>query len=99
MYWSKMNIEYSAAASGSWVGWALAHPEFGSSVNYNWQVMLTTLLLAHPDLKSQRHIWSTQQSSPMSKMQTSLLSTPWPFWTGILSQVIKNDDASLETDI
>ena len=26
------NIPYSAAASG-WVGWALAHPEFGSSVN------------------------------------------------------------------
>ena len=29
----------------------------------------------------------------MSKMHsTSLLSTPWPFWTGILSQVSKNDD-------
>ena len=28
----------------------------------------------------------------MSKMHsTSLLSTPWPFWTGILSQVSKND--------
>ena len=26
----------------------------------------------------------------MSKM--SLLSIPWPFWTGILSQVSKNDD-------
>ena len=23
---------------------------------------------------------------------TSLFSTPWPFWTGILSQVSKNDD-------
>ena len=29
----------------------------------------------------------------MSKMHsTSLLSTPWSFWTGILSQVSKNDD-------
>ena len=29
----------------------------------------------------------------MSKMHsTSLLSTPWPFWTDILSQVSKNDD-------
>jgi hypothetical protein len=29
----------------------------------------------------------------MSKMHsTSQLSTPWPFWTGILSQVSKNDD-------
>ena len=29
----------------------------------------------------------------MSKMHsTSLFSTPWPFWTGILSQVSKNDD-------
>ena len=29
----------------------------------------------------------------MSKMQSTILfSTPWPFWTGILSQVSKNDD-------
>ena len=29
----------------------------------------------------------------MSKIHsTSPLSTPWPFWTGILSQVSKNDD-------
>ena len=29
----------------------------------------------------------------MSKMHsTSLFSTPWPFWTGISSQVNKNDD-------
>ena len=27
-----MNVLNSAAASG-WAGWALAHPEFGSSVN------------------------------------------------------------------
>ena len=27
-----MIFQYSAAASG-WAGWALAHPEFGSSVN------------------------------------------------------------------
>ena len=36
---------------------------------------------------------STQQESPVSKVQsTSLLSTPWPFWIGLLSQVSKNDD-------
>jgi hypothetical protein len=29
----------------------------------------------------------------MSKIHSnSLLSTPWPFWTGISSQVSKNDD-------
>ena len=32
-------------------------------------------------------------ASQMSKMySTSLLGTPWTFWTGILSQVSKNDD-------
>ena len=48
----------SAAASG-WAGWVLAHPEFGSSVNpitTRGQIMPTTLLLAHPNLKSQRHL-------------------------------------------
>ena len=49
----------SAAASG-WAGWAKAHPEFGSSVNpittRGGQIMPTTLLLAHPDLKTQRHL-------------------------------------------
>ena len=50
----------SAAASG-WAGWALAHPEFGSSVNPiitrgGGQIMPTTLLLAHPDLKTQRQL-------------------------------------------
>ena len=36
---------------------------------------------------------STEQASPMSKIHSpSLLSTPWPCWTGILSQVSKNDD-------
>ena len=45
---------YSDAASG-WAGWALAHPEFGSSVNpitTRGQIMPTALLLAHPDLKT-----------------------------------------------
>ena len=37
--------------------------------------------------------WSTEQASTMSKMlSTSMLSTPWPFWTCILSQVSKNID-------
>ena len=54
----KKQAKVSAAASG-WAGWALAHPEFGSSVN-----PITTrgadyahpLLLAHQDLKTQRHL-------------------------------------------
>ena len=53
----------SAAASG-WAGWALAHPEFGSSVNPittrgGGKNMPTTLLLAHLDLKTQRHLCYT----------------------------------------
>ena len=38
-----------------WARWALAHPEFGVSVNpipIRGQIMPTTLLLADPDLKS-----------------------------------------------
>ena len=45
-------------ASG-WVGWALAHPEFGSSVNpitTRGKIKPYILLLAHPDLKTQRHL-------------------------------------------
>ena len=48
----------SDAASG-WAGWALAHPEFGISVNpitTRGQIMPTTLLLAHPDLKTHWHL-------------------------------------------
>ena len=44
----------SNAVSG-WAGWALAHPEFGSLVNLiptKGQIMSTTLLIAHPDLKT-----------------------------------------------
>ena len=44
----------SAAASG-WAGWALAHPEFGVSVNLiptRGQIMPIVLLPAHPDLKN-----------------------------------------------
>ena len=47
-------MEISDAASGC-AGWALAHPEFGSSVTLfqpGGQIMTTTLLLAHPDLKT-----------------------------------------------
>ena len=46
--------QFSDAASG-WAEWALAHPEFGSPVNpipTRGQIMPTTLLLAHPDLKT-----------------------------------------------
>ena len=48
-------MQFSAVASG----WALAQPEFGSSVNpiTTWgQIMPTTLLLAHPNLNTQRHL-------------------------------------------
>ena len=48
-----------SAVASRWAGWALAHPEFGSSVNpitTRGQIMPTTLLLAHPNLKSQRHL-------------------------------------------
>ena len=51
-------ISVSAAASG-WAGWALAHPELGGSVSpitTRGKIMPTSLLLAHPDLKSQRHL-------------------------------------------
>ena len=54
-----ISLLFSAAAS-EWAGWALAHPEFGSSVNpitTRGQIMPYTLLLAHPDLKTQRHLW------------------------------------------
>ena len=50
---------YNSAAASGWAGWALAHPEFGSSVNpitTRGQIMPTTLLLAHPDLKTQRQL-------------------------------------------
>ena len=52
-------MSMSDAASG-WAGWALAQPEFGSSVTLlqpGGQIMPTTLLLPHPDLKTQRHLW------------------------------------------
>ena len=49
-----MILKCSDVVSG-WVGWALAYPVFGSSVipysNQVGQIMPTTLLLAHPDLK------------------------------------------------
>ena len=51
-------VRVSDAASG-WAGWALAQPEFGSSINpitTRGQIMPTTLLLAHPDLKTQWHL-------------------------------------------
>jgi len=42
---------------------------------------------------TQALLLSNEQASPQSKIHnTSLLSTPWPIWTAILSQVTKNDD-------
>ena len=52
--------EYSDAGSG-WAGWALALPEFGVSINpiaTRGEIMPTALLLAHPDLKTQWHLWT-----------------------------------------
>ena len=48
----------SYAVSG-WSGWALAHPEFGSSVTLlqaGGHSMPTTLVLARPDLETLRHL-------------------------------------------
>ena len=54
------NMSFFSDATSGWAGWALAHPEFGSSVNpittRGGQIMPTTLLLAHPDLKTQRQL-------------------------------------------
>ena len=53
---------YGSDATCGWAGWALAHPEFRSSVNLittrrgGGQIMPTTLPLAHPDLKTQWHL-------------------------------------------
>ena len=45
---------YSSDAASGWPGWALAHPEFGSSVNpiITRGADFAALLLAHPDLKT-----------------------------------------------
>ena len=32
-FWLKINSSQGSAAASGWAGWALAHPEFGSSVN------------------------------------------------------------------
>ena len=60
-------VDYSAAASV----WALAHPELGSS---GGQIMPTTLLLAHPDLKTQRHLWYVL----LSKVRGRFRKILWP---------------------
>ena len=67
----KPHTYYSAAASGL-AGWALAQPEFGSLVNpITTRIMPTTLLLAHPDLKSQRHLWVWKHSVSGSHISLS----------------------------
>ena len=53
-----MNALFSAAASG-WAGWALAHGNLGVQLTLlqpGGQSMPTKLLLANPDLKTQRHL-------------------------------------------
>ena len=45
----------SSDAVSEWAGWNLAHPEFGVSFNpipTRGQIMFTTLLLVHADLKT-----------------------------------------------
>ena len=61
-----MLVHYSDAVRG-WANWALAHPEFGSSVNpitTGGQIMPTSLLLANPDLKTQRHLCVCTTNKP-----------------------------------
>ena len=51
----KTALAPSSDAPSGWAGWALVHPEFGSSVNpitTRGQIMATPLLLAYPDLKT-----------------------------------------------
>ena len=63
---------YFSAAASKWAGWALAHPEFGSSINpitTRGQIMSTTLLLAHLALKTQRHlckVYPTRYQYPLT---------------------------------
>ena len=57
--WLVASLKQCSDAASGWAGWTLAHPEFGSSVNpitTRGQIMPTTLLLAHPDLKTQRQL-------------------------------------------
>ena len=68
-------------AASEWAGWALAHPEFGSSVNpikTRGQILPTNLLLAHPELKTQRHSaiieWNLKN---LEFWATHLLSKSW----------------------
>ena len=60
-FWGVFSRTISSAVASGWAGWALAHPEFQSLINPlttrgGGQIMPTTLLLAHPDLKTQRHL-------------------------------------------
>ena len=46
-------------ATSGWAGWALAHWNLGVQLTLSQpggQIMPTTSLLAHPDLKTQRHL-------------------------------------------
>ena len=52
-------FSYLSDAASRWAARALVHPEFWSSVNPEGgggHIMPTTLLLAHSDLKTQRHL-------------------------------------------
>ena len=69
-------ISFNSDAASGWAEWALAHPEFWSSGNpitTRGQIMPTKLLLAHPDLKTQRH-----HSISMSSRKTYLhITSPY----------------------
>ena len=57
------------------------------------QCSSSSFLLTWSRYTGPKWLLSTEQASPLSKIHTtSLLSTPWPFWTGMLSQVSKNYD-------
>ena len=50
------NVNKFSDVVSRWAGWALAHPDLGFQLNLfqqgRGQIMPTTLLLAHPDLKT-----------------------------------------------
>ena len=47
-------------AASWWAGWALAHPEL-TLFQLEGQIITTALLLAHPDLKTYRHLCIVNQ--------------------------------------
>ena len=71
-------------AASRWVGWALAHAEFGSWVNPiqpGGQIMPTTLLVAHPDLKTQRYLCWLSWAVPKARFASFLFKCRGHSWT------------------